>query len=103
MNRSDVESILTSTGFSKTGSSNFGHEYSREVQAGWEITAYASIDGNGFGGKSDPETVTRVDPTLDSKGTKHRVLSLNSPWCKCVNFGRFGGGAICRDSCCEPQ
>ena len=27
------------------------------------------------------------------------LRSPNSPWCKCVNFGRFGGGAICRDSC----
>jgi hypothetical protein len=75
MTINDVESILSSFGFTKTDPSSFGIRYSRQLSTGLNATAYASLEG-GFLDTAKSDRVRKVDFTLDSKGTTYRCLSL---------------------------
>ncbi|MCK9389105.1 MAG: hypothetical protein M0Q22_12045 [Sulfuritalea sp.] len=77
MSKSEVEPFLLSLGFALEHSSGFGDEFAQTLSTGWKLNAYASKEGNPFSGTEKHDSYDEVSFTLDSKGTRHRCVSLS--------------------------
>jgi hypothetical protein len=78
MPKAKVAALLVGLGFTLKSSSGFGEEYSFPLATGWKVTAYASFEGNAFAGTAKPDEFDEVSFTVDSKGTKHKCLSVSA-------------------------
>jgi hypothetical protein len=76
MPKAEIAALLVGLGFTLKSSSGFGEEYSFPLATGWKVTAYASFEGNAFAGTAKPDEFDEVSFTVDSKGTKHKCLSV---------------------------
>lgn len=76
MEKAEAEPFLRGLGFDLNSSTRLGDSYSRPLDTGMKVSAYASFVGNLFN-LSDHE-YDEVVFTLESKGTSYKFRSLDS-------------------------